>query len=125
MTQVAPGSDSVGWLLVSPSAIPDGWQARAIPMALIPLLPQEIDARLNVEADIPPRDEAKLLKLVAQGLSKRRIAEDLHMSMRTLDRRLQALREKFGAGSLTELAASAARRGFGSPPDSSTGHGHE
>jgi DNA-binding NarL/FixJ family response regulator len=125
VTEAIPGWDGVGWLLVSPSAVQDAWQSRAIPMALIPLLPHELDARLSGgDQQAPPHDEAKLLNearllnLVAQGRPKRQMAKDLHISIRTLDRRLHVLRESFGVRSLAELAAAAARRGFGSsnPP---------
>ena len=111
--------DAMGWLLVHPAMLPEAWQDRAISMALVPLLPDELAERLSPTDTAPlASQDARLLELVVRGLSKQRIARELTISPRTLDRRLRALREHFAVHSLTELAAAGARRGFGATPAS-------
>jgi DNA-binding NarL/FixJ family response regulator len=127
-----PAWTAMGWLLVDPAVLPQAWQDRAIPMALVPLLPEELADHLSPTHRTPlSRQEASLLELVVRGLSKQRMARELNISLRTLDRRLRALREHFAVHSLTELAAAGARRGFGTssakqpPPDGPVCQGGE
>lgn len=120
MSDSTRGWNAAGWLLVSPSAVPEEWQSRVIPMSLIPMLPAELAGHFQEDEDDPSGGDAALLGLVAHGVAKGQIARDLHISIRTLDRRLSRLRQEFGVRSLSELAGVAARRGFGStqgPPE--------
>lgn len=104
-----------GWLFVGATALPERWRSRAIEMFLVPLLPDELAAVLSgTSASTPPvvPAEERLCQLVAAGLSRTAIARSLSVSSRTLDRRLLALRRRFGAESFADLRAALARQGF-------------
>lgn len=57
-------------------------------------------------------DEAQVVRLVAQGLTTRRIARSLHLSVRTVDRRVGRAMRRTGCPSRAALAVWAARRGL-------------
>jgi DNA-binding NarL/FixJ family response regulator len=63
---------------------------------------------------LTPR-ELEVLKLVAEGWSSRRIAEELVISVNTVDRHRQNLLEKLGAHDRVELTRYAIRRGLVEP----------
>lgn len=111
-------SAALAWLFVPVATVPAGWLDRAVPMALIPLLPDELTEALPQSAGQEPPlpkevQRANLIRLVARGLTKQEIARLVAVSPRTLDRRLRELRDELGTKTLTELAAFLARRGFG------------
>ncbi|HEV2754984.1 MAG TPA: helix-turn-helix transcriptional regulator [Actinomycetota bacterium] len=98
------------WLLVDPRAVPPGMATRAVPMALIALLPGEVDAFDGATGADP--EEVAVARLAARGLPATEIAARLHISRRTAYRRLARLREAVGARSSAELAARLSERGF-------------
>ena len=98
------------WLLIDPGAVPAGMATRVVPMALVALLPDEVDA-LEGGTDAGP-DEAEVASLAARGLPAAEIATRLHISRRTAYRRLARLREAVGARNSAELAARLSERGF-------------
>ena len=105
-----------GWLLVRPGALAPHLQARATTMQVLALTEGEVRSLsatglLGAAADADA--EGRLLELVAGGASKSEIGRALALSARTVDRRLQVLRERFGAATYPELAAILAREGFG------------
>ncbi len=109
-------AESAGWLFVRSSDVPEPLRDRAVAMSMVPLYPGELTALLDPARRAPaPPDErtARLIALVAQGLPKRQVARELQMPDRTLDRRLQQLRVRFGAATYPELAALLVQRGFG------------
>lgn len=102
------------WVLLSEEDVPARWQGRAVPLALIPLLPEEADGILRsgwTEALATPEDEA-VARLAARGASANDIARQLHMTPRSVYRRLARLRERLGAGSSAELVARLTEHGF-------------
>jgi DNA-binding NarL/FixJ family response regulator len=103
-----------GWLFLRPSAVPDRWRSRAIPMSLVPLLPEEAAALTanGTAATSPQAGSEEFLKLVARGLSARVIARQLGISTRSVHRRTARLRDSLGVGSTPELASELSRRGF-------------
>ncbi|MEA2446724.1 MAG: Bacterial regulatory protein luxR family [Actinomycetota bacterium] len=103
-----------GWLFLRPNAVPERWRARAIPMAFIPLLPEEAAALTEGGTAAPPEQSGgeEFLKLVARGLSARIIARQLGISPRSVHRRTARLRDRLEVGSTAELAAELSRRGF-------------
>jgi DNA-binding CsgD family transcriptional regulator len=104
---------AVAWLFMPPADVPERWQRRAVPLMMVPLLPAEAESVLSegaVEPDL--RGEEDLLRLVAQGLTRETIARRLGVSVRTVQRRLAAIQNRTGAGSLPELAVQLAQRGF-------------
>lgn len=100
--------------LCRPQDVPEQLAHRAIPMVLIPLLPDELGHTLGLDRIIPgvdPEDEP-LLPLAARGRAPSVIARELNMSVRTVQRRLVRLCRRFGLESRAELAAFLAERGF-------------
>lgn len=83
-------------------------------MVLVPMLPDEVGFALEMDGAVPgidPEDEP-LLRLAARGLPSKTIARELHISLRSVQRRLGRLTRRFNLGSRAELAAFLARRGF-------------
>lgn len=115
MEEPIPGfaSGSLGALfLFAPDAVPEHWRSRAVPMALVPLLPSEARSILEgPQATIAPEDE-DLLRLAARGLTGADIARELGISLRSVERRLARLRRDLGVDSTAELAAFLSKRGF-------------
>jgi RNA polymerase sigma factor (sigma-70 family) len=56
--------------------------------------------------------EREMLRLVAQGLTNREIAERLRCSVGTVKKYLQRTLEKLGASDRTQAAVEAVKRGF-------------
>ncbi len=85
-----------------------------MPLALVPLMAAEADEMLAGRLIVPElsREDEGLARLAAQGLSAEEIAKRLHMTPRSVYRRLARLRERFGASTSAELAARLARLGF-------------
>lgn len=103
-----------GWILVSPSALPDRWRDRATPMFLVPLLPGEAHDVLSGEpagSELHGED-LSLARLVARGVPVDDCARQLHLTSRTVYRRLARLRRLVGVKTTSELVAELARRGF-------------
>ncbi len=103
-----------GWILVAPGALPDRWRDRATPMFLVPLLPDEARDVLAGEAagsELHGEDLA-LARLVARGVPVDDCARQLHLTSRTVYRRLARLRRLVGVDTTNELVAELARRGF-------------
>ena len=102
------------WVLVSEEDVPARWKGRAVPMSLIPLLPEEADGILRTgwtDALASPEDEA-VARLAARGASANDIARELHMTPRSVYRRLARLRDRLGARSSAELVARLTEHGF-------------
>ena len=103
-----------GWLILSPSAVPERWRSRGIPMVMVPLMPAEAGDLLSggsVEPHIGPAD-LPLLRLVARGHSAAEIARALGISVRTSNRHVARMRAQFRVSTIQELATELARRGF-------------
>jgi DNA-binding CsgD family transcriptional regulator len=103
-----------GWILVAPSALPDRWRDRATPMFLVPLLPGEAHDVLSGEpagSELHGEDLA-LARFVARGVPVDDCARQLHLTSRTVYRRLARLRRLVGVTTTSELVAELARRGF-------------
>lgn len=114
LSEVAPEVEAPGWILVTPSELPDRWRDRAVPMFLVPLLPGEARDVLAGEAagsELHGEDLA-LARLIARGVPVDDCARQLHLTSRTVYRRLARLRRLVGVDTTTELVAELARRGF-------------
>ncbi|HWL66548.1 MAG TPA: LuxR C-terminal-related transcriptional regulator [Actinomycetota bacterium] len=116
MSRNAPSTEEVpGWVILSPTAVPDAWRSRTIPMVLVPLTPAEASELLSdatVEQGIAPAD-LPLIHLVARGYSAAEISRELGVALRTVNRHVARLRDEFGVATIQELASELARRGFG------------
>lgn len=102
------------WLLLSPEAVPEPWRSRGREVRLVPLLPEEAAGILRGEG-APSEltgDNVAVSRLLARGLSAASISKELGLSVRTVERRLADLRDRFGVGSTAELATLLSERGF-------------
>ncbi len=101
------------WFLIAPHALPEEWRDRAIPVYMIRL------DRRDVRPFIPPRDghrhdldpeERSIARLLARGIAPRDIATTLHLSRRSVFRRLARLRQLHGVATNSELATKLAKQ---------------
>jgi DNA-binding NarL/FixJ family response regulator len=69
-------------------------------------------AALGVEADQLSEREMEVLKLAAQGISNMEIAEELALSVRTIQGHLSNIFSKMQVGSRTEAVIQALQRGW-------------
>jgi DNA-binding CsgD family transcriptional regulator len=102
------------WVLMPKAAVPPRWAGRAVDLALVPLGPEEARGILQDGSAAPSfdRDDEKLARLVAKGLSADEIARAAHMTPRSVYRHMARLRRKVGARSTSELISHLAREGF-------------
>ena len=102
------------WVLVPEDALPERWARRALPLSLVRLLPEEAEGLLENGSTAPAisEEEEDLARLVASGMGAPEIARRLHMTPRSVYRRLARLRKRVGARNSTELAAILAKQGF-------------
>lgn len=102
------------WVLVNLDALPERWKGRAVPLALVGLLPEE--ARQFIKGEIPraklDRDDDELARLAARGVAVDDIADALHLTSRSVYRRLARLRRQFDARTNAELASRLTKFGF-------------
>jgi hypothetical protein len=116
-------AEPAAWLLVLPTTLmPPAWAERARPCSVVPLDATEVAAL--AEGTVPDDGRRTLLALAATGATRRRMARELSVSLRTVDRRLAALRRDYGAETAAELVSRL--RGDNSPaavagPASGTG----
>lgn len=102
------------WFLIASHALPEEWRDRAIPVFMIRLGPEE------VHPFVPPAEETGSLdpeeravaRLAARGASPREIAATLHLSRRSVFRRLARLRHIHGVATNAELATKLAKAGL-------------
>lgn len=87
---------------------------RAMRLSLVRLLPEEAEQLLERGMTSPAMsaEEEGLARLVAAGMGAPDIAQSLHMTPRSVYRRLARMRKRFGARNSTELAAILAKQGF-------------
>ena len=102
------------WILVPEDALPERWARRALPLSLVRLLPDEAEGLFETGTAAPAisPEEEDLARLVAAGMGAPEIARELHMTPRSVYRRLARLRKRVGARNGTELAAILAKKGF-------------
>ena len=101
-----------GWFLIAAHALPEEWRERAIPVYMVRLTDEEVepfvppnDARFTLDAE-----ERSIARLLARGVSPRAISETLHLSRRSVFRRLARLRQMHGVETNAELATKLAKQ---------------
>jgi DNA-binding NarL/FixJ family response regulator len=99
---------------MDPAKVPKAWRDRVVPLALVPLLPEEAGAVLKEGGTLPriTGDDVRLARAIARGVSLAQIARDLGLPLRTVQRKCAQFRERFGVESTAELAAALAKEGF-------------
>ena len=107
------GEHPGGWFLVSQEALPESWRERAVPVYMIRLDSADV-VKLSLQSlDTYERlesEEIEIARLLAQGVPPREIATTLHLSRRSVFRRLARLRQLFDANSNGELATKLAKQ---------------
>ncbi len=103
-----------GWFLIAPHALPNEWRDRAIPVYMIRLGTDEVHPFVPPASDAGTLDpeERAVARLTARGASPREIAATLHLSRRSVFRRLARLRNLHGAATNAELATKLAKAGL-------------
>lgn len=104
----------IGWIFLRADSVPDDWRDRAQPAVFVPLLPEELSRILDgrpATQTLEPRDR-HIATLFAQGRTAATIAGELHLSTRTVERRLAVLCDQLAVSSTRELALVLAERGF-------------
>jgi DNA-binding NarL/FixJ family response regulator len=102
------------WLVLDPDDVPERWSHRSMQVTVLRLSPDE--ARRILSADhahptVAPEDE-ELARLVASGVGVSEISKRLHLTRRSIYRRLARLRGAFGVATVGELAAKLSRLGY-------------
>jgi DNA-binding NarL/FixJ family response regulator len=107
-------NDGETWLLVDEEALPPSWAHRAVQVTVVRLSADEANRLLSGEharPTVPAEDEA-LAHLIASGVGVSEIAKQLHLTTRSIYRRLSRLRVAFGVATVGELAAKLSRLGY-------------
>jgi DNA-binding CsgD family transcriptional regulator len=102
------------WLLIESDDVPEQWSRRSMRITVIRLAPDEARRVLSNDHAAPlvgPEHE-ELANLVAAGLSVSEMSRQLHLTPRSIYRRLARLRSLFGVATLNELAAKLSRLGY-------------
>lgn len=83
-------------------------------MFLVPLMPEEARNVLAGEPAAPQLhdEDLSLARLVASGVPVDDIARQLHLTSRTVYRRLARLRRMVGVSTTNELVSELSRKGF-------------
>ena len=99
------------WFLIAPHALPEEWRDRAVPVYLIDLSDEDVvplisrtDLRDQLDAE-----ERAVARLAAKGVAPRDMATMLHLSRRSVFRRLAHLRQLTGSETNAELATKLAK----------------
>lgn len=104
-----PKSSDPDELLPPLLAILDGWAV--LPTDLLAALLQPVRSRVPASA-VLDAEERRLLQLIAKGLRTVEIAEELHLSERTVKRLTASLLRKLRVSNRTEAAALAGNAGL-------------
>ena len=100
------------WFLIAPHALPEGWRERAVPVYMIKLSSEDVKAFVPHEIHLRDRldtEERAVAGLLSQGVQPSEIANTLHMSRRSVFRRLARLRQLTDTNTNAELATKLAK----------------
>ncbi|MDP9068275.1 MAG: LuxR C-terminal-related transcriptional regulator [Actinomycetota bacterium] len=102
------------WVLMPPRRVPPRWSDRGVDMLLVPLMPDEATSLLEegTAALGLTDEEERVARLAARGESADAIAAELHMTKRSVYRRLARLRKRLGVENATQLAGRLSKLGF-------------
>lgn len=108
---VAPSARDERWFLIAPHALPEEWRDRAIPVFMVNLADEDVlplmsrgDLRDQLDAE-----EKAVAELAAKGIAPHQMATMLHLSRRSVFRRLAHLRQLTGSETNAELATKLAK----------------
>ncbi|HEY7873940.1 MAG TPA: hypothetical protein VIG64_02340 [Actinomycetota bacterium] len=102
------------WLLIESDDVPEQWSHRSMRITVIRLAADEARRVLSNDHAGPliGPDHEELAHLVASGLSVSQMSQQLHLTSRSVYRRLARLRSVFGVATLSELSAKLNRLGY-------------
>lgn len=102
------------WLVVDPADVPERWRHRSMQVTVVRLSPEEARRILSTDHARPlvASEDAALAHLVASGLGVTEMSEQLHLTARSIYRRLARLRREMGVGTIGELASKLSRLGY-------------
>lgn len=103
---------SGNWFLIAPHALPEEWRQRAVPVYMINLSDEVVSALLPAERNgqVPLDDEERAIgRLLSQGASPAEISRRLHLSKRSVFRRLARMRQLLEVQTNPELATKLAK----------------
>lgn len=102
---------SSGWFLVAEHALPEGWHERAIPVYLISISLSDVKRLQPLDGTAPSfdDDDQAVARLVAEGFLPQQIAARLHLSRRSVFRRLAHLRQLMDCETNAQLATKLAK----------------
>lgn len=101
------------WFLIAPHALPEDWRDRAVPVFLVKLTDDDVKAFIPHEISLRERldpEEKAIARLLATGVQPSEIANSLHMSRRSVFRRLARLRQLTNTNTNAELATKLAKQ---------------
>jgi DNA-binding NarL/FixJ family response regulator len=103
------------WVLIASDDVPEQWRHRCIQVSMVRLLPGEASRLLSGSHNGPTFDheDEELANLLADGVRVEDIADRMHMTRRSVYRRIARLRAELGVATVTELATKLSRLGFG------------
>ena len=102
-----------GWFLIAAHALPEEWRERATPVYMIRLDSDDVEGFVLHTSELQKRldrEEKEIARLLARGLPPGEIAQTLHLSRRSVFRRLARLRQLMGAKTNGELATKLAKQ---------------
>jgi DNA-binding CsgD family transcriptional regulator len=102
------------WLVLEDDDVPEQWSHRSMQVTVLRLSADEAKRLLSGDHARPTvgSDDEELARLVASGLGVSEIAKQLHLTTRSIYRRLSRLRVAFGVATVGELAATLSRLGY-------------
>ncbi|MEA2460679.1 MAG: Bacterial regulatory protein luxR family [Actinomycetota bacterium] len=104
--------DETGWFLIAAEALPPEWRGRSIPVYLMPLSAADVkrlQPTKGLLGDVLEAEERAVAQLAARGAGASEISLQLHLSRRSVFRRLARLRQLVGAKTNAELATKLAK----------------
>ena len=111
VSDAAAGAES-SWFLVSADALPEAWRDRAVPVFLIKLRDDDVRRLAQPDQSVGgslEEDERSVARLMSRGVPPRQIALELHLSRRSVFRRLARMRQLTGSMNNAELATKLAK----------------
>lgn len=105
-------------VLLDPDLLPEAWSDRISPLAVVPLMPQEVARLLDHaggEAGSEDRfstDDRRLAEALVAGKAVPVIARAMCVTPRSVQRRIARLRNQLSVSSTEELVATLVRMGF-------------
>lgn len=100
------------WAFFGRDEVPERWRRRAVEVMLVPLLPDDLEESAHIDLSNESSSDMEMLHLIAEGSTRQEIARELNMPLRSVDRQIARLCERFRVENSSHLISYLARRGF-------------